>query len=169
MTEPLADRLKRLSEQHDKEKQADADVANFQKRVDAFISDRSRPEYERLLTILERRIAEVNPQIGPLPQFRFIRNGQEIEQGNATAYLHFDKPILNAPHNALMISFGPNRDAMYFFEPPPEPERYRLQAAASNSLETIVWTGDLGELTSEKLVDFIIEQLTTYYLRIKPK
>jgi hypothetical protein len=58
---------------------------------------------------------------------------------------------------------------MYFFEPPPEPERYRLQAAASNSLETIVWTGDLGELTSEKLVDFIIEQLTTYYLRIKPK
>ena len=96
-----------------------------------------------------------------------IQNGEVIEQGNAAAYLNFDKPISNAPANSLQIVFGPHRGTIYAFGNPPKPERYRLQAAGSNSLDRIVWVGDLGELTSEQLADFVIEQLTRYYLEHK--
>jgi hypothetical protein len=167
MSDPLADRLKRLSEQHGKQHQAEVDIGTRQKSIDDFISGRSPGEYERLLTLISKRIDEVNPEIGDLPSFKVTRKG-EIEQGNAGAYLNFDKPILNAPNNRLMISFAPHRDAMYSFTPRPAPERYQLQATASTGLEHIVWAGDLGELTSEKLADFILEHLTSYYLEIKP-
>lgn len=165
MSDPLAERLKKLSEQHTREQQAEADTRNFQEKINAFISEQSRPEYERLLVVLKNRTGEVNPKIGDLPKFDVVQNGSTILQGNVATYVHFDKPILNLPNNALLISFGSHPNAMYFFESErPSPVRYRLQAAASNSLDRIVWVGDLGELTSEQLADFILEQLTEYYL-----
>ena len=164
MSEPLADRLKRLSQQRSNEQNAELESKKFQERVNAFISDQSRPEYERLLSIIKKRVEEVNPEIGDLPKFQVVQNGEIIEQGNTAAYLNFDKPILNAPNNALLVSFGAHRNAMYVLSSPPAPERYRLQAAGSNALDRIVWVGDLGELTSERLADFIIEQLTRYFL-----
>lgn len=45
--------------------------------------------------------------------------------------------------------------------------RRRLQAAASDDLTSIVWVGDLGELTSVQLVGIMLEQLTVYYLKHK--
>jgi len=167
MSEPLADRLKRLSQQRSNEQNAELESKKFQERVNAFISDQSRPEYERLLSIIKKRVEEVNPEIGDLPKFQVVQNGEIIEQGNTAAYLNFDKPILNAPNNALLVSFGAHRNAMYVLSSPPAPERYRLQAAGSNALDRIVWVGDLGELTSERLADFIIEQLTRYFLAHK--
>lgn len=167
MSESLADRLKRLSQQQSNEQHAELETKKFQESVNAFISDQSRPEYDRLLTIIKKRVEEVNPEIGDLPQFQVVQNGEIIEQGNAAAYLNFDKPILNAPNNALLISFGAHRNAMYMLSSPPAPDRYRLQAAGSNALDRIMWVGDLGELTSEQLADFIIEQLTRYYLEHK--
>lgn len=169
MSESLSDRLKRLSEEDAKQQRTEIDATKFQEQVNKFISEHSRPEYDRLLAIIKGRVEEINPEIGDLPKFQLAQNGQEIIQGNATAYLNFDKPILNLPNNALLISFAPHRNAMYFIDEPPAPERYRLQAAASNSLDAINWVGDLGELKSEKLADFIIEQLTRYYLAHKPK
>jgi hypothetical protein len=167
MSESLADRLKRLSQQRSNEQDAELETKKFQERVNTFISDQSRPEYDRLLTTIRNRIEEINPEIGDLPKFQVVQNGEIIEQGNTAAYLNFDKPILNAPNNALLVSFGAHRNAMYVLSSPPAPERYRLQAAGSNELDRIVWVGDLGELTSEKLADFIIEQLTRYYLEHK--
>ena len=167
MSESLADRLKRLSQQRSNEQQAELETKKFHERVNSFISDHSRPEYDRLLTIIKKRIDEVNPDIGDLPKFQVVQSGEIVEQGNAAAYLNFDKPILNAPNNALLVSFGAHRNAMYMLSSPPAPERYRLQAAATNALDRIMWVGDLGELTSEQLVDFIIEQLTRYYLEHK--
>ena len=168
MSDYLADRLRKLSEQRSKEQQEQRESANFQERVNKFISDESRPEFERLLNIIKTRVQTVNPNIGDLPQFQIVQNGQTIEQGNAAAYLNFDKPILNAPNNALLVSFGSHRNAFYLGTRPPEPRRYRLQAAASDSLDQIVWTGELGELSSEQLADFVIENLTAYYLEHKP-
>jgi hypothetical protein len=169
MSDSLADRLKKLSQDHAQEQRGETDARKFQEKVYLFISDHSRPEYDHLLAVISKRVEEVNPQIGDLPKFQVMQNGATIEQGNAAAYLHFDKPIMNAPDNALLISFGSSRSVMfdYFDVPPPEPERYRLQAAASNSLDRIVWVGDLGELTSEQLADFMLEHLTEYYLEHK--
>lgn len=39
-----------------------------------------------------------------------------------------------------------------------------MQGSTADDFSHIVWTGDLGEITSEKLADSILEQLTTYYL-----
>jgi hypothetical protein len=169
MSDSLADRLKRLSQQHAQIQRGETDVRNFQEKVNAFVSEHSRREYERLLAVITKRAGEVNPEIGDLPKFQVTQNGATIEQGNTAAYLHFDKPILNAPDNALLVSFGAQRNmvAMFFDEPPPTPDRYRLQAAASDSLDRIVWVGDLGELTSEQLADFVLEHLTEYYLEHK--
>lgn len=94
---------------------------------------------------------QVNPKIGDLPGFHVTQNGSTIEQGNAAGYSHFDKPILNLSNNALLISFAPHASAMHFSGPALAPVRYRLQAAASDSLDRIVLVGDLGELTSEQL------------------
>lgn len=169
MSDPLAERLKKLSEQHTKDQHAEADARNFQEKVNTFISERSRPEYERLLTVIKRRAEEVNPKIGDLPKFQITQNGSTVGQGNVAAYVHFDKPILNLPNNALLISFGSQPNAIYMFDESarPEPVRYRLQAAASDSFDRIVWIGDLGELTSEQLADFLLEHLTEYYLTHK--
>lgn len=169
MSDHLADRLKQLSQQHAKEQQEQRESANFQERVNKFISDQSRPEFERLLIIIKARVEQLNPNIGDLPQFQIVENGRTIQQGNAAAYLLFEKPIMNAPQNVLAITFGPLRNAMYFLSAPPDPRRYRLHAAASDSLDQIVWLGDLGELSSEQLAEFIIENLTTYYLEHKPR
>lgn len=169
MSDSLADRLKKLSQQHAEVERVEADVKDFHEKVNTFITERSKPEYEQLLTVIKGRVEEVNPHIDDLPKFQIAQNGATIEQGNAAAYLHFDKPIVNAPNNALLVSFAPHRNAMYFVGPPPEPDRYRLQAAASDSLDRIVWVGDLGELTSKQLADFILEHLTEYYLQHKPR
>jgi hypothetical protein len=166
MSDALADRLKKLAEQKRTDDTQEQQVRNFQERVNEFIANKARPEYERFLTLIQQRIAEVNPSLGDLPPFQY--SPLLIQQGNAAAFTHFDKPILNQPNNALLLSFGPHPHAMYLLSEPPPSRRYRLQAAASDSLDRIVWTGDLGELETEQLADFILEHLTQYYLDHKP-
>ena len=169
MTDSLADRLKKLAEQHTTNEQAELSAKEHQEKLNIFISDKSQPEYRRLLTLIQKRVEDINPAIGDLPKFQFTPGSQVVEQGNSAAYIMFDKPIINRPDNALLISFAPHQNAMYLFGPAPQPERYRLQAAASDGMDNIVWVGDLGELKSEQLADFILEHLTQYYLEHKPK
>ena len=165
MPDNLADRLRNLANVHTQGKQAEVNRQKFQEQVNTFISDKARPEYENLVRLLKERAEQMNSQIGDLP--KFTPTGYFIQQGNMALYYHFDKPIMNAPNNALLFSVGPVPNAMYFFGPPPQPVRYQLQAAASDDFTKIVWTGDLGELTSAQLVDVVLEQLTVYYLENK--
>ena len=163
MSDPLTDRLKRLAEQHAKGKQAEQDVHAFQERVNKYISEHARGEYDNLLRLVKERVEKVNPSLGTLPQYKV--GSQQVTQGNMAAYLIFDKPIMNMPNNQLVISIGgAGPDIFYDFGPRPEPIRYRMQAAAADDFSRIVWTGDLGELMSEQLVDLVLEQLTSYYL-----
>jgi ABC-type transporter Mla subunit MlaD len=165
VSDPLADRLKKLAEQHAKGKQAEQDVKAFQERVNKYIADNARAEYQNLLRLLKERVDKVNPTLGSLPQY--VVGQQQVQQGNMAAYLTFDQPIMNLPNNALVVSigFGPNTAIMLgIFGPPPAPVRFRMQAAAADDFSRIVWTGDLGEIKSEQLVDVVLEQLTTYYL-----
>jgi hypothetical protein len=167
MADSLADRLKRLADEKEKGKAAEAEVFAVQERVNSFISDNAKPEFVRLQAQIKTRIDEINPQLGELPRFEYSEGGGMIQQGNCVAFIHFDKPILNDPNNQLMVSFGPHPNNMYFHGPPAA-IRYRLHAAATDSISGIVWVGDLGELTTAQLSDFILENLTTYYLENKP-
>ena len=112
----LANRLKKMAEQEAKGRQAEKDQQNFQQRVNNYISDNARPEYERLLATLKRKIDEVNPRMDALPKFQYETGQQMIGLGNCAAYLMFDKPIINAPNNALMFSIGTAPNTLYFFE-----------------------------------------------------
>ena len=167
MSNPLADRLKKIAADQAREEKAVTDVRSYQERGNTFISENVRPEYDKLLAQLQRSIDEINPELGDLPPFRFNPGMVTIQQGNCIASLYFDKPILNQPQNQLLISFGPHPNNMYF-DAPPASIRYRLQGGATDALDTIVWLGDLGEMTTSQLGDFILEQLTNYYLEHKP-
>ena len=165
MADNLADRLKSLAREHARGKQAEIDQQKFQERVHTFISDNARSEYDNLIRLLKACAEQMNSSLGDLP--RFVPSAYFLQQGNMALYFHFDKPIINRPDNALVFSVGPMPNTMYFLGAPPSPVRYRLQAAASDDLTSIVWVGDLGELTSAQLVDVVLEQLTVYYLQHK--
>jgi hypothetical protein len=162
VSDPLADRLKHLAEQHAKGKQAEEDVHAFRERVNKYISDNARGEYENLFRLIKARVEQLNPTLGTLPSYQV--GGQWVSQGNMAAYLTFDKPIMNLPNNALIISIGAGPNTFYPFGDPPEPVRFRMQAAAADDFTRIVWVGDLGEVKSDQVVDIVLEQLSTYYL-----
>ena len=167
MSEPLAERLRRQLAEQKQEHEADVDLQAYQARVDSYISDHAKEEYDRLLQHLQDSINQVNPAIGDLPPFRFIGGMFTVQQDNCVASLYFDKPVVNGPQNRLLVAFGPHPNNIYF-DGPPASLRYMLQASATDALDGIVWTGDLGEMTTPQLSDFILENLTTYYLEHKP-
>jgi hypothetical protein len=47
--------------------------------------------------------------------------------------------------------------------------RKALKVSFERGLDRILSVGDLGELTSEQLADFILEHLTEYYLAHRPR
>jgi hypothetical protein len=167
MSNSLADRLKRLAAEQNREHQAGQDVKAFQERVNTYISDHARPEYEALLNEIRILVDQVNPDMGDMPPFQYQGGMTTVQQGNCVAALYFDKPIINMAKNQLLVAFGPHPNNMYF-DAPPSPVRYHMVAAASDSLDSIVWVGDLGEMTTKQLSEFVLEQLTDYYLKHKP-
>lgn len=171
--ESLADRLNKLAQQRKAEQEAEKQVQKTQEEVNQFIFGHARPEFENLLNILERKTAEVNPGLRDLPKFGFRRGGiaPHIQQGNVAAFLSFIQPMLNAPPIVLRLSFGREPGGVYidFFDSaPPEPERYEVTPAMEVSPDRIVWTGDLGEISSEQLSEFVLSHLTEYYLEHRP-
>jgi hypothetical protein len=170
MSDSLAERLKKLADDKMKQRAAEEDIQAVQVRVNAFIAENARTEFTKLQEQLKKRIDEVNPQIGDLPKYEYHPGSQMIQQGNCVSGIHFDQPYVNGPNNRLLVSFGTHPNAMYFSEADrPEAIRYLLQAAANDNLDGIVWVGDLGELTTEQLCEFILENLTEYYLENRPQ
>lgn len=161
----LADRLKEMARQQEARIAGEHAVEVTQERINEFISRNARPEFDRLLRVVGDKISEVNPALDNLPHFVPNSDNSMIMQGSVAAFIHFDKPMTNAPDNRLLITFGFRPDAMFFDEDArPDTLRYVLQAAATEDLGTIVWEGQLGELNSEQLADFTLESLTTYFL-----
>jgi len=64
MSESLAERLKRLANEKAGTVAAKQAGADFQARVNSFINDNVKPEYERLKTLLKEKIDEANPNLG---------------------------------------------------------------------------------------------------------
>lgn len=165
----LASRLRQRASMQEQEKAAETQVADFQAKVNDYITANARAEFDRLQSLLTQKIAETNPHLGELPPFEFNVGWRMISQGNCVAGIIFDQPIMNNPTNRLAVNFAPNPNNHYFFTAPPRAIRYMLQAAAQDDFSGIVWTGDLGEVTSEYLSEFILETLTEYYLENKPE
>jgi hypothetical protein len=166
MSDSLAERLNQKHAFRRQVLQTEQDKINFQRRVDTFISDNARPEYDRMMASLKQRVEEVNAALRDLPPFQV--GGQMVTQDNCVASWYFEKPITNAPRNRLTVGIGTHPNAMYFNTRRPDPERYQFQAAANDSLDEMVWVGGAGEFTSDGLIDFALEQLTSYYLVHKP-
>jgi hypothetical protein len=167
MADSLADRLNQKLTTQRQAEQTEKDKVEFQQRVNAYISDNARPEYDRMMASLKQRVEEVNAGLGDLPKFQL--GGQMVTQDNCVASWYFEKPIMNAPANRLTVGIGTSQNAMYFNSRRPDPERYQFQAAANDSLDGMVWVGSAGEFTSDALIDFALEQLASYYLIHKPK
>jgi hypothetical protein len=166
MADSLADRLNQRQAARRHAEQTEQDKINYQQRVNAFLSDNARPEYERMMTNLKKRVEDVNAGLRDLPHFQL--GGGMVTQDNCIASWYFEKPIMNAPANRLTVGIGTHPNAMYFLTPRPDPERYQFQAAANDSLDGIIWVGRAGEFTSDALIDFALERLTSYYLVNKP-
>jgi hypothetical protein len=167
MSDSLADRLKKKAEERRLAEQSARDTIAFQEQVNAYISDHAQTEYDSVLVQLKERIGKVNADLGELPPYQW--QAMMIVQGNCVASLAFTKPIVNRPNNQLLVAFGMHPQAIYFMEERPEPVRYRMHAAATDTLDGIVWVGDADELTSAQLVEFVLENLTEYYLQHKPR
>jgi hypothetical protein len=168
--ESLADRLNRLAQQKRRDQEAEKQVQVTQEQINQFIYREARPEFGRLLEILEEKIPPVNEALKDLPKFELRKSGPYIKQGNAAAYLSFMQPIMNAGPILLRLSFGREPEGMYadFYSRPPEPERYELLPGMERNPDRIVWTGDLGEIASNDLAAFVLTHLTEYYLEHKP-
>jgi hypothetical protein len=166
----LEERLRKLAEQDRKAKEGKLSDEERNRRVADYIIQNARAEYDRILDLIDARIKKVNESASDLGKFELERNRPYLKLNNSAAYLLFDQPFVNQPDARLMISFGREPTAFYFddeFSSAPTPRRYQLQPAVADSFDHIVWVGDLGELKSEQLVEFIIEHLAEYYLANK--
>jgi hypothetical protein len=165
--------LNRLAQQKRAEQDAEKQVQRTQEQVNQYILGNAKAEFENLLNVLERRVSEVNPDLRDLPRFEFGRGGPgpHMQQGNVAAYLLFYQPMLNTGPIIVRLSFGREPGGVYldiFDSPPPEPERYEIHPAMEISPDRIIWTGDLGEISTEQLAEFVLSHLTEYYLDHKP-
>lgn len=162
----LAERLNRLAQQKREEMKAESQVHLTEQQVNDFICNNARDEYEHLLQIIASRVDEVNKSLDQIPPFQFQRNGPYVKQGNSAAFLSFHQAFLNAGPIHFRLSFGREPGGFYAdeFSEPPSPERYALEPAMEKNPDHIVWSGDLGEMSSEQLCDFILQHLTEYYL-----
>jgi hypothetical protein len=70
MADSLADRLNQRHAAQRHAEQTAQDKINFQQRVNAFISDNARPEYDRMMATLKEKIEKVNAELGDLPHFQ---------------------------------------------------------------------------------------------------
>jgi hypothetical protein len=112
MADSLADRLNRRSEEQRRLERSQQEATEFQNRINAFISDNARVEYDRMTVSLKQQIDGVNAKLHNLPAFQL--GSAMVQQGNCVASWHFDKPIANAPNNRLTIGIGTHPNAIYF-------------------------------------------------------
>ncbi len=166
----LADRINRLAKGRRMRQDAEKQAQLTQEQINQFILSNAKPEFDRLLDRLEGRIVQVNKSLQDMPEFQFRRNGPYVRQGNSAVYLNFDQLYTNAGPIHFVLSFGREPEGVYadFFSEPPAPERYYLQPAMEHNPDRIVWMGDLGEMSSDHLCNFVLEHLTEYYLEHSP-
>ncbi|HTR35840.1 MAG TPA: hypothetical protein VMH80_08075 [Bryobacteraceae bacterium] len=167
--ESLGERLNRLAQEKKSQQEAEKAVRRTQDQINQFIFANARPAFDDLLKLVETRAQGVNPSLQDLPHFEWNKGSHYVKQGSVAAFFSFHQPVLNAAPISFHISFGREPAGFYadVFSEAPEPERYQLEPAMEQNPDRIVWNGDLGEMSSETLVDFVLTHLTEYYLAHK--
>lgn len=61
---------------------------------------------------LKQQVDDVNAGLSDLAHFQL--GGQMITQDNCVASWYFEKPIMNAPNNRLIVGIGTHPNAIYF-------------------------------------------------------
>ncbi len=142
------------------------DQQSLRQRVNKFISENVRAEYDNLMSCLKERVEERNANTGTLP--KFVLRGSSVELGHTVLQLEFDQNFIDPDVYVLNLKVGwaPFRKPLFGTEPTPQGRR--LRATASDDLSSILWVGDLGKLTSAELVEFALDLLTAYYSRHMP-
>ena len=140
---------------------------SFRQRANRFIFDHAREEYDYLIARLQKRVEERNATPGNLPQF--ILHGSTVQLGDTALYLELDQLPTDPDAHLLTIKLGlaPFKKSLFGTGPPPQ--RKRLRATASADLSSVLWVNDLGELTSDLVVEFALDLLTGYYGRHMPQ
>jgi hypothetical protein len=168
--ESLPDRLNRLAEERKREQTADQEAKLSQEQATRFIYENARGEFDRLLSFLDQKLAEVNQGLSGLPRFEHPPRATHVKQGSVAAFFSFEQIGTNFGPIRLRISLGREPQGFYMDidRRGPVPERYELTPAMETSPDRIVWCGDWAPLSdgisSEKLVDLALEHLTQYYL-----
>jgi hypothetical protein len=91
-----------------------------------------------------------------------------VHLGDKALYLELDQLPTDPDVYLLTLKLGLGPFKKFFSETGPSPDRKRLRATASNDLRNVLWVNDLGELTSDLVVEFALDLLTGYYGRHMP-
>ena len=140
---------------------------SFRQRANRFIFDHAREEYDYLISRLKERIEEKNANPGNLPQF--VLHGSTVELGHTALYLEPDQLPTEPEVYLLTLKLGLAPFKKPLFGTGPPPQRKRLRATASADLSSVLWVNDLGEFTSDLVVEFALDLLTSYYCRHMPQ
>jgi hypothetical protein len=166
--ESLSERLNRLAKQKIQKIEAESVVRLTHEDDSTFLYENARPEFDRLLALIEASVALVNIDLQDLPPFEFKRDGPYIRQGDMAASLTFSQVYTSTGAITLELAFGREPENVYmdFVAGPPKIKRYRLSPAVRTDPTRIVWSGDLDNMTSEEVADFTLEHLTEYFLAL---
>lgn len=135
-------------------------------RAEAFA--KVRKEYEHLKDLLNERVRFQNVDRGDLPEFSMV--GSEILQlGHVALSIHLEQLYQDPNIHLLKFRLGLAPSKTIMFGRGPTAEFGDMRANLLKDGQTLLWTSNQGAMTSEKLVAFIFDWLTQYYLRHKPK
>ena len=137
------------------------------------LAQRKQEEYDELKRVLKERVEERNANSGNLPEF--VIKGSRIELGRLTLHLEFDQVPTDPTEYVLALKIGVEDNKRPLVGTGPTPVRHKLRAGVSDDSSRILWEGYLGlsnsnvdRLTSAALVEFALDQLTSYHRRYQP-
>jgi hypothetical protein len=131
-------------------------------------AQRKRQEYERLMILLEKRVEEINANRGDLPEIVVRSSSLQLDQFKL--YIEFDQLFPKLTDYVLVLRVGQERKPLFGSDLPAV--RHRLQPIVADDLRSIVWMGNVGDITqfnTAELVELALDMLTGYYRRHRPK
>ena len=137
------------------------------------LAHKKKAEYDAVMRIVRERVEEMNADRSNLPEL--VVKGCRVELGRFTLYLEFDQRPTDPTEYVLTLKVGVENNRRRMFGPGPTPVSYQLRAGVSDDSSRILWEGYLGlsnstldRLTSAALVEFALDQLTSYHRRYQP-
>jgi hypothetical protein len=167
-SQSLADRLNKMAKSQREEQEREQQQLHEKQEATQFIYQNARAESDRLVGLLDQKIADLNPLLtSGLPMYEHPGTSPYVKQGAFAVQFSFSQIGTNFGPIRLMIAFG-REPRGFYLDQGPRPERLSLEPAMEHNPSRIVWYGDIAPLpngiSSENLIDLCLERLTQYYL-----